>query len=385
MCSKEAWEHFIFVPTAAPRRLTRAVEHGIFLRVTPALAVSGDKSITCRRATTTTLVKASRTTSASCTSGCMSDLAVYGATAAVAYGAVALGGAAGMPVAGLLKISMMPPPPPPPLSVLSNQALARATALSSPSLVEMLFPGFNTDTFLFRVSMLQIVEYISSLLLGSSYGSPKLCSLYLLGASWGPAIADGAVWRLLMPMTLHANALHIFFNLVFQLRMGFVLEKQYGSRKFCLIYMFCGFVGNLLSVASDPMKLAVGASTSGFGLLGVYFAEALLKWDSHGARQPRVFLWLAMAVMSSVMMSTISANVDFIGHFGGAMAGFLMTVILADMPEEHQPSWYGKAKFIAKNVTPIIVVGGLIKAIAAGPTGPIPYCGTIFNPRDLPF
>lgn len=38
---------------------------------------------------------------------------------------------------------------------------------------------------------------------GSAYGSPKLCSLYLLGASWGPAIAQGAVWRLMLPMMLH--------------------------------------------------------------------------------------------------------------------------------------------------------------------------------------
>lgn len=44
---------------------------------------------------------------------------------------------------------------------------------------------------------------------GSAYGSPKLCSLYLLGASWGPAIAQGAVWRLMLPMMLHATGLRV--------------------------------------------------------------------------------------------------------------------------------------------------------------------------------
>jgi len=47
------------------------------------------------------------------------------------------------------------------------------------------------------------------------------------------------------------------------------------------------------------------------------------------------------------MMSTISPNVDFVGHFAGMLAGFLLAVILADMQEEHQPPWYNKAKFTA--------------------------------------
>ena len=90
-----------------------------------------------------------------------------------------------------------------------------------------------------------------------------------------------------------ANALHIFFNLFFQMRFGFGMEKQFGRRKFCLLYMFCGFLGNLISVALDPMKLAVGASTSGFGLLGVWAAEVLLTWELLGESRARIFLWFA--------------------------------------------------------------------------------------------
>ena len=47
------------------------------------------------------------------------------------------------------------------------------------------------------------------------------------------------------------------------------------------------------------------------------------------------------------MMSTISPNVDFVGHFAGMLAGFLLAIILADMQEEHQPPWYNKAKLTA--------------------------------------
>jgi len=251
--------------------------------------------------------------------------------------------------------------------------------------MDMLFPGFDASSFIWKMSLLQMTEYLGSLLMGSSNGAPKLCSLFLLGASWGPSIANGAIWRLFLPIMLHANALHIFFNMFFQMRIGFQMEKQFGKRKFCIIYMFCGFIGNLLSVAFDPMKLAVGASTSGFGLLGVWLAEVVLTWELLGSSRPRIFLWFAFMVLSCVMMSTISPNVDFVGHFGGALAGFLMAIMLADMQEEHQPSWYGKAKTVAKNSAALIVLAGLFRTIVIGPIGPIPYCGSLFHPRQLPF
>lgn len=254
-----------------------------------------------------------------------------------------------------------------------------------PGLVDSLFPGFNTSALLWRVSLLQMLEYTSSLLIGSAFGAPKLCSLYLLGASWGPAISAGALWRLLLPITLHANAMHIFFNLFFQLRIGFGMEKQFGRRKFCILYIFSGFVGNLLSVVADPFKLSVGASTSGFGLLGVWAAEVLLTWDLLGESRSRVFWWFAFMVLSCVMMSTISPNVDFVGHLGGALGGFLMAIWLADMREEHQPAWYFQAKTMARNSAALLIVASLFKAVTLGPEGPVPFCGTILHPRQLPF
>merc|ERR1719221_941680 len=272
----------------------------------------------------------------------------------------------------MVKVAMMPPPP------LATQPAQRSgeegaqdTAVARPEggFMDALFPGFNADTFIWRISVLQLMEYAGSVLLGNSYGVPKLCSLYLLGASWGPAIAAGAVWRLFLPMMLHANPLHIFFNIFFQLRIGCNMEKQFGRRKFCLLYLFCGFMGNLLSVVADPFKLAVGASTSGFGLLGVWAAEVLLTWELLGASRPRVFLWFAFMLASCVMMSMLSPSVDFMGHFGGALAGFLLAVILADMQEEHRPSWYSKAKTMAKSTTAFLILGCLLKAITFGPDG----------------
>ena len=56
------------------------------------------------------------------------------------------------------------------------------------------------------------------------------------------------------------------------------------------------------------------------------------------------------------MMFTISPNVDFVGHFAGMLAGFLLAIILADMQEEHQPPWYNKAKLTATGTSVAMVV-----------------------------
>merc|ERR1719487_610321 len=104
-----------------------------------------------------------------------------------------------------------------------------------------------------------------------------------------------------------------------------------------LLYSICGIVGNLISVSIDPFKLAVGASTAGFGLIGVWLAEIVLSWEQMGQHRERTLIWILFMVVSVSTMSTMSPNMDLYGHLGGAVGGFLLAILLADMQEEHRP------------------------------------------------
>ncbi|CAE7227023.1 ROM3, partial [Symbiodinium pilosum] len=150
------------------------------------------------------------------------------------------------------------------------------------------------------------------------------CVLYQLGASWGPALARGQIWRLVTPVMLHANLTHLLFNVFFQLRMGFGMERQFGREKMMMIYFACGLFGNLMSVAVDPYKLAVGASTAGFGLIGVWLAEILLSWEILGPARERTVIWIVFMMISVTTMSSMTPNMDIFGHLGGALGGFLL-------------------------------------------------------------
>lgn len=83
-------------------------------------------------------------------------------------------------------------------------------------------------------------------------------------------MAKGQVWRLLSASFLHANLLHVAFNVFFQMRMGFGIERRYGYLKFALLYASSAVYGNLLSAAALFCgAVKVGASTAGKPLVPV--------------------------------------------------------------------------------------------------------------------
>merc|ERR550534_2389686 len=111
-----------------------------------------------------------------------------------------------------------------------------------------------------------------------------------------------------------------------------------------LLYVSCGLIGNLISISLDPFKLAVGASTAGFGLIGVWLAEILLSWELMGQNKDRTLVWILFMLVSVTSMSSMTPNMDLYGHLGGALGGFLMALLMADMNEEHKPEWYDSSK-----------------------------------------
>lgn len=241
----------------------------------------------------------------------------------------------------------------------------------------LIFPGFDSGAFVWKITCCQIAEFAFSMLLGHDRANPTPCVLYSLGASWGPALARGELWRLITPVMLHANLSHLLFNVFFQLRMGFGMEKQFGRDKMMLMYFACGVFGNLMSVMVDPYKLAVGASTAGFGLIGVWLAEILLSWDVLGPARERTVIWIVFMLISVSTMSSMTPNMDIWGHFGGALGGFLLGIVLAEMPEQNRPSWYSDARAAAVLGLLTFAGGGLGRVLLFNPTNPMPNCSLL--------
>src|SRR5260221_13935935 len=75
---------------------------------------------------------------------------------------------------------------------------------------------------------------------------------YNFGAKVNELIAGGQVWRLITPMFLHGGWLHLLVNSYSLYQLGGSMERIYGSRKYLLIYVAAGLVGNSLSYRMTP-------------------------------------------------------------------------------------------------------------------------------------
>ncbi|CAE7843412.1 ROM3 [Symbiodinium sp. KB8] len=158
---------------------------------------------------------------------------------------------------------------PPPRNEMRMQRQAK------PGILQTLFPGCSANSMLVVLSIAEVAAFGAlCLITPSAVGwilSP--CTLHSWGAAFAPQIAHGELWRLLAPIFLHANWGHVLSNVVFQLRVGFLVERMLGESRFALLYLGSGVIGTLISAAVVPGRMSVGASTCALGLLGASMAK----------------------------------------------------------------------------------------------------------------
>lgn len=89
-------------------------------------------------------------------------------------------------------------------------------------------------------------------------------------------IRDGAWWRCVTALCLHADFLHLASNLVFGAAFGIMLAQSIGIGFAWLAFLVTGGVANgLNALLQSPSHASIGASTAIFGMLG---AQAAHDW-----------------------------------------------------------------------------------------------------------
>lgn len=137
-------------------------------------------------------------------------------------------------------------------------------------------------------------------------------------------VKNGEIYRLLTACFVHANFLHIFFNMYALYYVGPMVEKYYGKLKYLLIYLGSGIMGSLFSVVLSN-NVSIGASGAIFGLFGsmLYFGykyRATLDGFVRSGIIPVLFI--------NLILGFIVPNIDVYGHIGGLIGGLLLSYIL---------------------------------------------------------
>lgn len=85
-----------------------------------------------------------------------------------------------------------------------------------------------------------------------------------------PEISNGQIWRLVTPVFLHGNALHLFFNMLWMYQLGGEIESEEGSR-FLAVFLV------LTAIVCDVAQYLVSGPAF-VGLSGVVYAFLSYIW-----------------------------------------------------------------------------------------------------------
>lgn len=157
--------------------------------------------------------------------------------------------------------------------------------------------------------------------LGMSFFDTNLSTLTLIrfGAKINYRIADMELYRLITPMFLHANLLHLGFNSYALHLFGRDTEMIFGRARFLIIYFAAGIIGSVGSFLFND-NVSVGASGAIFGLIGANLYLFTLNKDVYR----RIFgndIFILLGI--NVAYGFINPVIDNSAHMAGLLGGFL--------------------------------------------------------------
>lgn len=189
------------------------------------------------------------------------------------------------------------------------------------------FRGANLTTGWSVGRVLLVVTILWYVVIETIFGHNTI-GLVRSGAMVNAFVAHGQIFRLLSSVFVHVTFVHLLVNMI-SLWTLTIVERLVGSYAFLTIYVASGLIGNLLSLAlTSPNVVSAGASGAIFGLFGVMLALALMR-RLPGIVRNQLLIILAI----NVVLDVTDANIDWLAHLGGMVAGMIITLWLVKVPQ----------------------------------------------------
>jgi membrane associated rhomboid family serine protease len=182
-------------------------------------------------------------------------------------------------------------------------------------------------------------------------GGDQSTYVFRKGALTGIGVANGEWWRVGTAAFLHANVLHILFNMYALWLLGRALERYIGTARFLAIYTIAGISGSAGALlATNAYTPTIGASGAIFGLMG-----ALLVLERRGV--PLVGPILPVLAINFVITLAIP-GISIGGHAGGVVGGVLAALAIERFGRGHLA--YGRLGVFV----PLMLLGLLVLDVA---------------------
>jgi len=147
------------------------------------------------------------------------------------------------------------------------------------------------------------------------------------------------IYTIITSMYIHADIIHLLFNMIFLAVIGLLLEEKIGSLRYGIIYYITGIAAcvtySFTSGILNPGVILVGAAGGLFGILGAY---ARLYPNDKFAFFPfpyplPIFTWAFIFLLIAIMATFVQGicffgNVAHLAHVGGLFAGMAIAPLV---------------------------------------------------------
>ncbi|MBP1889461.1 rhomboid protease GluP [Clostridium moniliforme] len=173
--------------------------------------------------------------------------------------------------------------------------------------------------------IINIIIFIITAIMSRSIMDINTMVLIECGAKVNYLINKGQIWRLLTCAFLHGGLIHIALNMYSLFIVGTVVEKIYGWKKYLGIYFLSSITSSLLGYLLGPEMISIGASGAIFGVLGAFLWFAIKEKEN---LQKGVLGNIIAVIVLNLFIGLTSSNIDNLGHIGGFIGGFTLSVML---------------------------------------------------------
>jgi membrane associated rhomboid family serine protease len=208
------------------------------------------------------------------------------------------------------------------------------------------------------LAAINIGVFVAMVFVGGSLMGFSSADLVRWGANWGVRTLGGEYWRLLSAAFVHANLIHLAFNMWWLFFLGRLSERLFGRWQTAVIYLLTGVGGSLLSLAWEPTRLSVGASGAIFGLAGAILSGVRFGELSITAGEKRsIFINVVLFSAFSFFMG-LRGNTDNMCHLGGFVTGLIIGVPLAVPSSSRSKHTLVQSVTLLATAVLLVVAGG---------------------------
>ena len=140
-------------------------------------------------------------------------------------------------------------------------------------------------------------------------------------------------YRLFTCLFMHFGIEHLANNMLLLFLLGQIFERAVGTTRYIGIYIGAGLCGSFLSFfymcLMGKNDIVAGASGAIFGIVGGMIVVILVNKGKYAGISAKRMLFMAAITL---YFGFANAGTDNVGHLGGLISGFLLTLITYGIP-----------------------------------------------------